>query len=126
MKKSLPLEWVKKINPNYWETLLEGEEIMFGTLWNFDDLEWNEKNANIARECNMIPVEVDGLLYVGLGACGMDLDPIVIYTQYKLTDWIEPDDVAYLKYKDKEYVKYVLDDEKADELYKAVKEKKFT
>lgn len=50
----------------------------------------------------MIPVEVDGLIYVALGGCGMDLQAQLIYTQYKLTDWIELDDVAYLKHQQAE------------------------
>lgn len=125
MRTTLKLEWVKKINPYYWDTLLEGEEILWNTLWNFDELAWNEKNANVTRECEMIPVEVDGLLYVALGACGMDLQPRLIYTQYKLTDWLEADDVIYLKHQKRDYVEYVIGKEGSNELYKALEKKKF-
>jgi len=84
--------------PIEWDTLLEGEEIMWNTLWNFNNLQWTEKNANITRKCGMIPVEVDSLIYVALGVCGMDLQAKLIYTQYKHTDWIESEDVIYLKH----------------------------
>lgn len=125
MKTQLPLKWVEKINPYYWDTLLEDEEIMWNTLWNFDDLQWTEKNANITRECGMIPVEVDGLMFVALGGCGMDLRALVIYTQFKLTDWIEESDVFYLKHEKRDYVEYVLGNKNAKELYEALERKKF-
>ena len=125
MRTSLKLDWVKKINPYYWDTLFEGEEILWNTLWNFDNLQWTEKNARITRESGMIPVEVDGLIYVALGACGMNLQAQLIYTQYKLTDWIEPDDVTYLKHEAKDYVEYVIGEAEADELYKVIQIKRF-
>jgi hypothetical protein len=125
MVTTLSLDWIKKINPYYWDTLLEGEEIMWDTLWCFDETQWTERNAQIVRECGMIPIEVDGLLFVALGGCGMDLQPQLIYTQYKLTGWIEPDDVAYLNYQTREYVEYVIGGEESNELYKALETKKF-
>jgi len=63
MVTTLSLDWIKKINPYYWDTLLEDEEIMWETLWNFNDCEWSEKNAKKVRNCGMIPVEVDGLIF---------------------------------------------------------------
>lgn len=125
MRTELQLDWIKKINPYYWDTLLEDEEIMWNTLWNFDDLQWTEKNAKITRKCGMIPVEVDGLIYVALGGCGMDLQAKLIYTQYKLTDWIESDDVAYLRHQSRDYVEYVIGRDEAKELFEALEARKF-
>ncbi len=79
MVTTLSLDWIKKINPYYWDTLLEDEEIMWETLWCFDETQWTERNAQAVRECGMIPVEVDGLIFCGLAGCGMDLTANVIY-----------------------------------------------
>ena len=38
----------------------------------------------------------------------MDLTATVIYTQYKLTGFIEKDDAYYLKHQTKEFVEYVI------------------
>ncbi|MBN1968697.1 MAG: hypothetical protein JW870_04970 [Candidatus Delongbacteria bacterium] len=120
MVNTLPLEWIGKINPNYFENLEEDEEIMWNTLWNFDDIQYTQKNAEITRKCEMIPVEVDGFLYVALAGCGMDLRAQVIYTQYKLTGRIEIDDISYLKCQQKDYIEYVIGKNRVCELYKAV------
>jgi len=106
----------KKINPYYWDTLLEDEEIMWETLWCFDETQWTERNAQIVRECGMIPIEVDGLIFCGLGGCGMDLTATVIYTQYKLTGTIEFDYAKYIKNEPQDYVEYVIGKKKRTEL----------
>lgn len=108
MITSLPLHWIEKINPYYYESLEEDDEIMWNTLWNFDDKEWTDQNARIVRDSGMIPVEVDGLIFCALHGCGMDLTARVIYTQYKLTGSIELDYAKYFKREETEYLDYVL------------------
>jgi len=120
MVTTLSLDWIKKINPYYWDTLLEDEEIMWNTLWCFDETQWTERNAQIVRECGMIPVEVDGLIFCGLVGCGMDLTATVIYTQYKLTGFIEQDHAYYLKHQSKEFVEYVIGEKARNELIQCV------
>lgn len=120
MVTTLSLEWIKKINPYYWDTLLEDEEIMWETLWCFDETQWTERNAQSVRECGKIPIEVDGLIFCGLAGCGMDLTATVIYTQYKLTGFIEQDHAYYLKHQSKEFVEYVIGDKARNELIQCV------
>ncbi len=120
MVTTLSLDWIKKINPYYWETLKDDEEVMWNTLWCFDETQWTERNAQTVRECGMIPVEVDGLLFCGLAGCGMDLTATVIYTQYKLTGFIEQDHAHYLKHQSKEYVEYVIGEKARNELIQCV------
>jgi hypothetical protein len=116
MITTLQLDWIKKINPNYRETLKDDEEIMWDTLWNFDECEWSEENAKTVRNCGMIPVEVDGLIFCALSGCGMDLMPIVIYTQLKLTGAIEYDEAMYIKNKSRNYVEAVIGKKHREEL----------
>lgn len=116
MITTLPLRWIEKINPYYFENLEEGEEIMWNTLWNFNDCEWSEENTKKVRDCGMIPVEVDGLIFCALSVCGMDLTATVIYTQYKLTGTIEFDYAKYIKNEPQDYVEYVIGKKKRTEL----------
>lgn len=116
MITTLPLRWIEKINPYYFENLEEGEEIMWNTLWNFNDCEWSEENAKKVRNCGMIPVEVDGLIFCALSGCGMDLTATVFYTQYKLTGTIEFDYAKYIKNEPQDYVEYVIGKKKRTEL----------
>lgn len=116
MTTTLKLEWIKKINPYYWDNLLEGEEILSDELWCFDETQWTERNAEIVRESGMIPIEVDGLLFCGLATSGMDLTAQVVYTQYKLTGFIEEDDACYLKWQRKDFVEFVIGEKARNEL----------
>jgi hypothetical protein len=116
MITTLPLRWIEKINPYYFENFEEGDEIMWNTLWNFNDCEWSEENAKKVRNCGMISVEVDGLIFCALSGCGMDLTATVIYTQYKLTGTIEFDYAKYIKNEPQDYVEYVIGKKKRTEL----------
>lgn len=108
MITELKLKWVKEINPDYKATLLEGESIGYPILWNFDDLEWNERNAQIVRDCGMLPIEMDNLLLVGWGYKYKDFSINLIFTQYKLTGFIEEDSAYYLKFKPMELIEFVI------------------
>jgi hypothetical protein len=104
----MQLDWIKKINPYYYENLQEDEEIMWNTLWNWNHLEYTEEDAKTVRECGMIPIEADGLLFCALRGCGMDLTAEVIYTRYKLTSDIDLEGVKYLARTSREYIEYVI------------------
>lgn len=100
------------------ESLKEDEEIMWNKLYNFDNAEYNDKNIKLVRKCGMIPVEVDGMLFVALKGCGMDLRAQIILTKYRLTGFIDSDDVYYLERHDRNYIEYVIGEKSAGELCK--------
>ncbi|MCX8035053.1 MAG: hypothetical protein N3A71_02075 [Candidatus Dojkabacteria bacterium] len=118
MTITLTIEQIEKINPFYLESLKEDEEIMWNKLYNFDNAEYNDKNIKLVRKCGMIPVEVDGMLFVALKGCGMDLTAQIILTKYRLTGFIDSDDVYYLERHDRNYIEYVIGEKSAGELYK--------
>jgi len=120
MTIELTLKQIDKINPYWYENLNENEEIMWNTLWNFDHIEYSIKNAKIVRECGMIPIEVEGLLFCGLAGCGMDLTPLIIYTKYRLLKLLDTEDIHYLKNKDQSYLNYVIGNQRFIRLKKYI------
>lgn len=118
MTTTLTIGQIEKINPFYLESLKEDEEIMWNTVYNFDNAEYNDKNIKLVRKCGMIPVDVDGMLFVALKGCGMDLTARIIHTKYRLTGFIDSDDVYYLERHDRNYIEYVIGENNTRELYK--------
>lgn len=125
MITELKLKWIKKINPDYKATLFEDEYIRYPKVWNFDELQWTEKNARITRECGMIPIEADNLIFVGWGNEDSDFAVNLILTQFMLTDWIEGDSIRYLRLQKPENISSFIGQESATMLYEAIKSKRF-
>lgn len=118
MTITLTIEQIEKINPDYAQYLKTDEEIMWYKLYNFDNAEYNDKNIKLVRKCGMIPVEVDGMLFVALKGCGMDLTAQIILTKFKLTGFIDADDVYYLERHDRNYIEYVIGEKNTGELFR--------